>query len=209
MSEAEKTAIAFAEIEPMHSYAIASGLTVPRPIGWLGTVSAAGVHNLAPYSFFNMVAHAPPTFVVSPMLGSRKDTLTNLEDTGVFTINVVTEETFDAMNRSSGTYDANVDEFELTGLTAIVSDTCPAPRVGEATANFECTVVDMVPVGHPTGDLPGSGMLVIGEAHRVHVSDRVLDGHRIDQAELRAIGRHAGPWYSRTGDSLFSAERPD
>ncbi len=33
---------------------------VPRPIGWISTVSAAGVVNLAPYSFFNGVNQDPP-----------------------------------------------------------------------------------------------------------------------------------------------------
>ena len=32
----------------------------PRPIGWISTQSAAGVRNLAPYSFFNALNYAPP-----------------------------------------------------------------------------------------------------------------------------------------------------
>jgi len=210
VAEEAKTTIAFDDIPAHHAYTIGSGLIVPRPIGWLGTVSADGIPNLAPYSFFNMVANNPPTFVVAPMLVGRKDSLDNMEATRVCTVNVVTDETFAAMNASAATVDAEVDEFEHAGLTAIVSDDCPAPRVAEATANFECRVVDMIPVGRPLEEgRPGSGMLVILEADRLHVADRVLDGHHIDQAELKAIGRHAGAWYNRTADALTTLDRPE
>ena len=210
VAEEPKSLIAFDEIPVHHAYTIGSGLVVPRPIGWIGTVSADGVPNLAPYSFFNMVANNPPTFVVAPMLVGRKDTLANLTDTGVCTVNIVTNETFEAMNASAATVEADVDEFEHSGLTAIVSDTCAAPRVAEATANFECRVADMVPVGRPIEDgREAAGMLVILEADRLHVAERVIDGHHIDQHELKAIGRHAGPWYNRTADALTTLDRPD
>ncbi len=209
MAEEPKSELDFDDLPGSDAYAIGSGLTVPRPIGWLGTISDDGVHNLAPYSFFNMVAADPPTFVVSPGLGARKDSLTNMQTTGICTINIVTEETFEAMNVSAGAYAAHVDEFEAAGLTPIVSDTCAAPRVAEAVANFECRVVDMIPVGRPQGDQPGAAMLVILASDRLHVAERVIDGHRIDQVELRAIGRHVGPWYNKTADALTSLERPE
>ena len=61
-------------------------LIAPRPIAWVSTVSAEGVCNLAPFSFFNAVADAPPMIMFAPnnprMGGGRKDTLTNLEATG-------------------------------------------------------------------------------------------------------------------------------
>ncbi len=201
--------IAFADRSPGHAYAIASGLTVPRPIGWLGTVDGDGFYNLAPYSFFNMVTADPPTFVVAPGLGARKDSLDNMTATRVATINVVTESTLSAMNASAASVEADVDEFELAGVTPIVSATCAAPRVGEAAASFECRVVDLVPVGRASDGRPGSAMLVILESDRVHVAASVMDGdHRIDQAALRAVGRHAGAWYSTTADALTELERP-
>lgn len=209
MLQESKRCYDVADLAPSEAYKLGSGLTVPRPIGWIGTISSEGVPNLAPYSFFNMVAKYPPTFVVSPAIDVRKDTLDNLEATGVFTVNVVTEETVEAMNLSSGSYDADVDEFEVCGLTAVRSDTSDAPMVAEAVANFECTVVQMVPVGDKSDNNSGASMLVIGEAQRIHVAERVTDEEfHVDPQELRAIGRHAGGWYSRTADSLFQLERP-
>ena len=192
------------------AYKLSTGLIVPRPIGWIGTVSANGDRNLAPYSFFNIVAQYPPTFVVSPVLGQRKDTLANIEATGEFTVNVVTEETVEAMNASAGSFDAGVDEFIETGLTPVSAETVGAPLVAEASANFECHVTQLIPVGKPSGDAPGTGMLVIGEATRIHVAERIVDDDlNVDQVELKAVGRHVGGLYSLTASTLFSVDRPD
>ena len=156
-----------------------------------------------------MVAMYPPTFVVAPVLGARKDTLANLASTREFTVNIVTEETVEAMNATAATVAADVDEFAAFGLTAVPSETIKAPMVGEATANFECKVTQLVPVGQPSDDLPGTGMLVIGEATKVYVAERVVDDQfNVDQEELKAVGRHVGGMYSRTAETLFTIDRP-
>lgn len=207
-SEAKRT-FDVAELDPVSSYKIGTGLIVPRPIGWIGTISKDGVRNLAPFSFFNIMAMHPPTLVFAPVTLGRKDTLTNIEQTGVFTVNVVDETTVAAMNKTSATVEATVDEFAHAELTPIKSDTSQAPMVGEAVANFECTLSQMIPVGAPTSGNDGNGMLIIGEATRIHVAERVIsDDLYIDQRELRAVGRHVGNAYSRSADSLFDIDRP-
>ena len=188
-------------------YKLLIGLVVPRPIGWIGSTSRSGTANLAPFSFFNAVAASPPSIVFSTIRahGRRKDTLANVEETGVFTVNVVTEEVMEAMNITSGSYDPSVDEFEVAGLTAIDGERVAAPMVGEAKANFECVVSQIVPIGDQ-GRMAAS--IVIGEVVRLHVAADLLDGTRIDQQRLRAVGRMGGPTYTRTRD-LFSLARPD
>ena len=199
-----------AAISQHEAYKLSTGLIVPRPIGWIGTINADGDRNLAPYSFFNIVAQYPPTFVVAPVLGSRKDTLANLQATREFTVNVVTEETVEAMNATAATFDATVDEFTETGLTAVDAETVGAPLVAEASANFECVVSQLIPVGKPSENQPGTGILVMGEATRIHVAERIVDDDfNVDQAELKAVGRHVGGLYSRTSGSLFSVDRPE
>lgn len=209
MASEPKRSYTIDDLDPAEAYKLASGLTVPRPIGWIGTVSSHGVRNLAPYSFFNVVSGQPPTFVVAPLLDSRKDTLNNLESTGVFTVNIVTRDTVEAMNATAARFPSEVDEFDECGLTAITADTNAAPVVAEAAANFECTVTQMVPLGVGSdGDAP-SGMLVIGEAQRIHVAERVSDDtFHIDYDELRPIGRLAGGLYCNVSGSLFTLERP-
>ena len=191
------------DLEGLDGYKLATGLIVPRPIGWIGTLSADGVPNVAPYSFFNVVSGQPPTFVFAPGRGGRKDTLANVRQIGEFTVNVVSEEVVEAMNASSASLPADVDEFEACGLTAVASTSVRPPMVGECKANFECVVTQIVDVGHPDH----GNALVIGEAVEIHVLDSLLDGTRVDQAALRAVGRHVGNSYSRATD-LFDITRP-
>ena len=195
------------EYDDTDIYKLLIGLVVPRPIGWIGSRSPAGVRNLAPFSFFNAVAASPPTVVFSTIRrhGHHKDTLANITATGVFTVNVVTEEVIDAMNITSGSYDSEVDEFEVSGLTPVPGSVVDAPMVAESIANFECRLSQIVPIGQ---DGPMAASIVIGEIVRVHVDETILDGTRIDQTALKAIGRMGGPLYTRTRD-LVSLERPD
>ncbi|MBT5139471.1 MAG: flavin reductase family protein [Acidimicrobiaceae bacterium] len=198
-----QTSFRVADISAQDGYKLATGIVVPRPIGWIGTVSASGLDNLAPYSFFNVMSGDPVHVVFSPGGGARKDTLDNVREVGEFTVNVVTAETVEAMNATSATLPADEDEFEHASITKLSSVEIGPCRVAEATATMECVVTDIVHVGHKDG----GNHLVIGEAVMIHVANRVLDGTRILQDELRAIGRHAGSWYSNATD-LFSIERP-
>jgi len=199
-----KSRFAVAELSGADPYKLTTGLIVPRPIGWIGTISADGTPNLAPYSFFNAVSGMPPTFVFSPGRGGRKDTLANVREVGEFTINVVTAEVVEAMNTTAASLPADVDEFDAAGLTAVPSASVRPPMVGECKANIECVVTQIIDVGHPKY----GNALVIGEAVEFHIADELLDGTRIDQAGLRAVGRHAGNQYSNATD-LFEIVRPD
>jgi len=190
------------DLEVSDAYKLTTSLVVPRPIGWIGTRSESGVSNLAPYSFFNCVAAYPPTFVVAPGVTDRRDTLNNIQANREFTVNIVSEETVEAMNQSAGSYPADQSEFEICGLTEVEAETIDAPLVGEAIANFECTATQLVPVG--------TGMLIIGVASKIHVAERVVgDNFHVDQAGVRAVGRHAGGMYSLTASTLFNLDRPE
>jgi flavin reductase (DIM6/NTAB) family NADH-FMN oxidoreductase RutF len=195
-----------ADIEPIDGYKLLSGLVVPRPIGWIGTRSADGVNNLAPYSFFNGVAATPPTVMFAPtgQPQARKDTLSNVRATEVFTVNIVDYSLGPAMNTSSGTYPEDVDEFEVAGLTVAEAQSVDAPMVAEAPATFECRVMKIVDIGHD----PMGSSVVFGEVLAFNVADRLLDGTRVDQAALDPIGRHVGNLYSRGGE-LYEMVRPD
>jgi len=129
--------------------------------------------------------------------------LLNVRATGEFSVNLVTEEVAEPMNVTSGNYPPDVNEFEVAGVTPVAGEVIGAPLVKEAKASFECRLVQIVPVG----EMPMPGNIVIGEVLRFHVQESLLDGTRIDQAELRAIGRLGGPQYTRTRE-IFSMERP-
>ncbi len=187
----------------MDGYKLATGLIVPRPIGWVGTLDANGNRNLAPYSFFNAISGSPPMFVFSPGRGARKDTLDNVRATGEFSLNIVTAEVVEAMNLTSATLEAGEDEFGFAGVTPFYGERTAAPMVAECKANIECVVTDVIEVGDPKE----GNALVIGEAVEFHIATNLLEGTRIDQAELRAVGRHVGNTYSNATD-LFDLTRP-
>ena len=188
------------------AYKLLIGCVVPRPIAWVSTVDAAGVRNLAPFSFFMGVCGDPPTVAFSsgPRAGDGKDTARNAEATGEFVVNVVDDAHADAMNLSSAEYAPDVDEFEVVGLTAAPGVRVKAPRVATAPISLECRVSQIVRVGH------GPHSVVFGEIVYLHVRDDLFDAAtgRVDVARLRPVGRLAGHMYSRTHE-LFQMMRPN
>ena len=201
----KKTTFDLESGETRDTYKLLSGLVVPRPIGWIGTRRDNGTFNLAPFSFFNVVSVGPPTVLFS---GGRhpdrpKDSITFAEKTGEFTVNIVSETVAAAMNVTSGSFTADDDEFAIAGLTTAVGTKVRAPLVAESPANLECKVVDILNLG-----TEGRTRVVIGEVLAIHVREDVLDGTRIDNDVLQAIGRMAGDTYINTRDR-FELERPD
>lgn len=193
-------------------YKMMIGLVVPRPIAFVSTVSAAGVRNVAPFSFYNAICAAPPivcfsTAVRAPKpgegLGAYKDTLANVRETGEFVINVVTEDIAEAMNAAAAEVPPDVDEFQMAGLTAISGQVVRAPRVAEARAQMECRLQQIIPVS----DQPQGAQLVIGEVVCFHVQKELFHDFRIDPDKLRAVGRMAGNSFVRTRDH-FELVRP-
>lgn len=183
-------------------YKIIAGCVVPRPIGFISTVSIGGINNAAPFSFFNAISHIPPMVCVSISKiykeNRRKDTLLNILDTREFVANIVDEATVEAQDFCSEQHPPEFDEIKGAGLTAAASRLVNAPRIEEAPVNFECRLVDAIA-------LPGSPYtLIIGQVVHMHVRrDLVLPNGRIDAAKLRAVGRMTGNTYTRTND-IFS-----
>jgi flavin reductase (DIM6/NTAB) family NADH-FMN oxidoreductase RutF len=190
------------------AYRLLIGSVVPRPIGWVSTVSADDVGNLAPFSFFMAATGSPPTVVLSTSFrdGEPKDTLRNVMEIPEFVLNVVSEAMGEAMNATSEEFPADVDELIAAGLTPAPSSRVRPVRVAEAPINMECKVVQLVPVGDPKA----GSTLIIGEILAWHIRDEVFDAERmrIRLDELKALGRMAGDGYTRTRDQ-FEMIRPN
>lgn len=184
-------------------YKLLVGSILPRPIAFVSTISADGVLNLAPFSFFTVVAANPMTLAFCPMRqgrdGGPKDTLVNIQATGEFVVNIVSESFAAAMNVTSGPFPPEVDEFAVSGLTPVPSVTVRPPRVVEALVAYECKLLQVVEVG---GAEPGAGALVLGTVQSIHVDD---GGIHIER--LQPIGRLGGDEYVRCTDR-FTLERP-
>lgn len=164
---------------------------VPRPIGWISTVSADGVANLAPFSQFQNVTYDPPIVLFSAnqrTIGKRKDTVDNIDATGEFVWNMATYDLRDAVNRTSEEFPPEVDEFDVAGLGKLDSIDVAPPRVAESPVHFECRHLQTVRI--PGGGPMGSADIVIGAVVRIHIDDAALtsDG-RLDIARIRPLAR--------------------
>ncbi|WP_245821542.1 flavin reductase family protein [Insolitispirillum peregrinum] len=184
------------------------GCVVPRPIGWISTRSASGVNNLAPYSFFNAISDNPP-MVVYGSNGQQphgpKDTLRNIEETGVFVVNVATWDLRDAMNASSHPHLPEVDEFQSAGLSAEMGRLVAAPRVVESPISLECRLHQVLDL--PSDDPASRNAAVFGRVVAIHIDPQVLTNGQVDPRKLRPIARLGYRDYAVIND-VFAMTRP-
>ena len=182
------------------------GAALPRPIAFVSTVGAKGIYNLAPFSFFIPLSANPAIVGVGigrKRDGDKKDTLVNIELTGDFVINVVTESLAEAMNQTAGEYPPEVDEFQVAKLTPVKADLVKSPMVAESPIQMECRLLQILEYGK----FPNLHNFVIGEVIRVHVKDEFWADGEIQSSRLKMIGRMGGDLYCRTTD-IFEMKRP-
>ena len=179
-------------------------IVAPRPIGWISTVDAAGVPNLAPYSFFNGVCDSPPMVMFSS--GGRKHSVANVEATGEFVCNFASHALREAMNLSSALVGPEVNEFELTGLEPAPSRLVRAPRVKASPAALECKALDVTELK----DVHGAStdrFMVIGQVVGVHIDEAFLTDGLFDLAKAGALARCGYLDYAAVFET-FAMERP-
>ena len=183
-----------------------NALIVPRPIAWISTRGADGSENLAPYSFFNGVAYDPPHVMFDTTSGKNdrelgKDTMGNINETGVFCVHMVGEELTDAMNISSGSYGRAVDEIALAGLDRVECSTIAASRLPASPAALECKLTQIT-------RLPGDENLVcFGEVTGIHLRDDCMVDGIFDITRARPLARLGYRDYAVVTDK-FALNRP-
>jgi flavin reductase (DIM6/NTAB) family NADH-FMN oxidoreductase RutF len=192
----------------------------PRPIAWVSSLSASGEPNLAPFSFFNVVCVKPPLLAFAPgrrlprktasasglaggSVGEQKDTLHNIRETKEFVVNIVTFELAEAMNLTSGEYDASIDEFEVANLASAPSKIVKPRRIEKSPVSFECKLHQILDFNPD----PQGSSLVIGEIVSIHIDERYIKDGRLDRNSLDLIGRMGGIQYTRTTER-FEMVRP-
>ena len=129
-------------------YQLLTALVVPRPVGWISTISKSGVRNLAPYSYFNLMGRDPPHVA----FGSTgvKDSLQNLREVPEFVANIVTMHLLERMNFTSGDFPGEEDEFGWAHLTPAPSAKVRPFRVAEAKAHLDARSHRSSPTATPT-----------------------------------------------------------
>jgi flavin reductase (DIM6/NTAB) family NADH-FMN oxidoreductase RutF len=196
----------FGKIPPREGYKLLVSTVTPRPIAWITSLNAAGQLNAAPFSFFNVFAGDPPVVGIgigSHEPGRAKDTRRNIRETKEFVVNLVCEDTAEAMNVTAIEFEPEVNEIPEAELETIPSVHVKPPRIAASPVSMECTLMQIVELGSDNG-------LVLGRVLAMHVrDDLVLDSAKnyIDTPRLKLIGRmHGTGWYARTSD-LFQMDR--
>jgi flavin reductase (DIM6/NTAB) family NADH-FMN oxidoreductase RutF len=184
-----------------------NAIVAPRPIGWISSRSAAGVLNLAPYSFFNGFNYTPP--IIGFSSNGRKDSLCNIEETKEFVWNLVTRPLAQAMNATSAAVAPEVDEFSLAELTTTPSRLVQVPRVAQSPVAFECRLSQIVQLQTAAG-APINSWVVFGEVIGIHIDKSLLKDGIYDTATAQHIARGGGPadYFSIGPDQLFKMVRP-
>lgn len=188
------------------NYSLLISGIAPRPIGFLSTVSSTGTKNLAPFSYFQVIDHDPPMFIVgfSARHGRSKDTSTNLKETGECVINTVSESMIEAVNATSIDAPEGVSEWDLSGLTEAGTSTVVASRVQESVFSIEGKVVDIKEFrDHGKGGLSVAANVLI-KATRFWVrEDATNDGvSHIELDKLRPVGQLGGMAYGRVAETF-------
>lgn len=181
---------------------------IPRPIGWISSLSADGVPNLAPYSFFNGVAGDPPMVMFSS--GTRdvdnpKDTIANVEQTGEFVCSMVTYDMREVMNDTSAYLEPDIDEAAFAGIEMEPSVLVKPQRVKAAPIHLECTYYQTMEL--PAEKSGRGNALCVGRVVGIHIRDEVMKDGMIDVSSFRAIARLGYMDYTAV-DEIFTIRRP-
>ena len=194
---------------PGFRHSLYGALVTPRPIGWISTVSASGTINLAPFSFFNLIASDPLCCMYCAngyhLAGGPKDSLANVREVGEFVFNLCTWDLREQMNLTAANSPRDVNEMAAAGLTAADSVSVRPPRVAASPIVLECTVFDIVEL--PSSDTLTNTM-IMGRVQVVHIADEVIVDGMIDFARMRALGRLGYNDYTVV-DNVFTMVRPD
>ena len=178
-------------------YHFLTGVVAPRPIAWVSSVGPDSGLNVAPHSYFQVLAHNPPTLGVVSV--GEKDTLRNIRAAGEYVINIASDDLVEQMNLTAANFPSDEDEFAWAGLTPVPSHTVAVPAVGEAPVSLEMRLTEIKPIG--------DCFLIIGEVQHVRYAAAIVVDGRVDPARLRLVGRMAGSTYARTTDR-FNFKRP-
>ncbi|MFK0173741.1 flavin reductase family protein [Streptomyces sp. NPDC090306] len=179
-------------------YKLLTAVVVPRPIAWVSTLSVRSVANLAPHSFFTVSCVNPPMVQFTSV--GRKDTLSNVEATGEFVVNLAPEALFEKVNETATDFPPENGEFEAVGLEREPSVRVKPPRVAASPVALECVLHSTLRLGDST--------VVIGRVVHASVKEDVLDDGHPEFELLRPLSRLGKNEWGVGGDVLELARTP-
>ncbi len=179
-------------------------MVLPRPVGWISTMSRAGEVNLAPYSYFNAFSTSPQ--IVGFSSEGEKDSQVFAMESGEFVWSMATYALRDQMNATAASLPRGQSEFAHARLATAPSRLVRAPRVKDSPAALECRVTQMVSLLDVDGQDTGR-RLVMGRVVGVHLDERFVKEGRLDAAAMQPIARGGYDEYSVV-ERVFTMPRP-
>jgi flavin reductase (DIM6/NTAB) family NADH-FMN oxidoreductase RutF len=135
----------------------------------IGTKNESGISNLA---IFSNIVHlgADPALIgfVNRPLEAAPHTLSNIESTGVYTINHIHTDWIDQAHQTSAKYPEGVSEFDACGFTEEYIDGFNAPFVKESVIKYGMKLKEIIPIQH------NNTFFVIGEVVIISVPESII-----------------------------------
>lgn len=179
-------------------------IVAPRPIGWISSLSATGIVNLAPYSYFNLLCTRPP--IVGFSSTTRKDSSNNVEETKEFVCNLTVRPLLEQINLTSATLPHGESEIELAKIETVPSLLVKPPRVAASPCALECVWTETILIKDHSGKA-SENYLVLGEVVGVHIDEQFIIDGRVDITKMRTIARCGYMDYA-TVEAVTALPRP-
>ena len=172
----------------------------------VGTVSTNGISNLA---IFNSLMHIGANPAMYGLLFRpdtvKRDTLTNILDIEVYTLNYVRTADFEKAHQTSAKYEAGISEFEAVGFREQYAENFKAPFVQEAVVKIGMQLEERI-------DIKINGtILLIGSLRRIEIAENLVhsDGFvALEKADVLACSG-LDAYYSTQLLGRLSYARPD
>ncbi len=154
-----------------------------KSVSLVGTVDNDGNTNLAVFSSLVHIGANPPLMALifrpSP---PERNTLSNLLETGFYTLNHINEIIYKKAHQTSARYEKEVSEFDETGLTPIYKNDFSAPFVKESFVQIGMAFREKIDI------TINNTIMVIGEIVQVYFPENCLgkDGF-IDLEKVNTI----------------------
>lgn len=180
------------DLPPTRFAGLIKHLVVPRPIAWVSSISADGVENLAPHSFFTMASEVPPVAQFTSI--GHKDSLRNVRETGEFVISLASEPQFEQINASATAYPPEISEFEALGIESEAAAAVRPSRVADSPAVLECRLLRTIEIED------SQAVIVLGRVVHVAVAESVLVDGRPAIEKLAPLARLGGIQWGLLGE---------
>jgi flavin reductase (DIM6/NTAB) family NADH-FMN oxidoreductase RutF len=158
-----------AAMEQRHRAALINSIGGFKSVVLVGTCDSEGSANLAIFnSLFHLGAHPPLCGLIFRPDSVERHTLSNIESTGVYTINHLTQSIYTKAHQTAARYPQEQSEFEAVGLTPKFEEGILAPFVSESPLRFSLKLREKIPL-----EINGT-ILIIGQITNIWLPEGVI-----------------------------------